>query len=260
MEAGTPPPPPPTPEPEPFTKTPQEAAESMDPNEKLEGVRAWVAQLDRKLQTRFLALGAASVLALAAGIVAVVLALGVQDDSATKSDLTELRDQVDEASRSASSAAEDDLSDFEDRLGEIESQLEGLRSDQSATDRELSVVQDDIADLRDQVDAAQQAAEDAQEAADAAAADVGRCGRRLAVGAPLAGRAVCRGAWGASERLTAAIKGVRINGSGNVRRVLVAMQRKSSERLLDPLEANECPPSSSFIAIRAASQRHPRPN
>ncbi len=114
MEAGTPTPPPPPPDP--VTKTPQEAAASTDPNEKLEGVRAWVAQLDRKLQTRFLALGAAAVLALAAGIVAVVLALGVQDDSATKSDLTELRDQVDEASRSASSAAEDDVSDLDDRL------------------------------------------------------------------------------------------------------------------------------------------------
>jgi len=157
MEAGAPPPP--------QTKTPQEAAASADPNEKLEGVRAWVAQLDRKLQTRFLALGAAVVLALAAGIVAVVLALGVQDDSATKSELADLRDQVDEASRSASSAAQDDLSELDDRLSEIESQIEGIRSDQGSTDRELSVVQDDIADLRDQVEAAQQTADDAAEAA-----------------------------------------------------------------------------------------------
>ena len=163
MEAGAPPPP--------QVKTPQEAADSADPTEKLEGVRAWVAQLDRKLQTRFLALGAAVVLALAAGIVAVVLALGVEDDSAKKSELAELRDQVDQASESASNAAEDDLSEFDERLAEIESQIEGIRSDQSSTNRELSVVQDDIADLRDQVEAAQQSADDAAEAA--ANADTG---------------------------------------------------------------------------------------
>ena len=164
MEAGAPPP-------EQQVKTPQEAAASADPAEKLEGVRAWVAQLDRKLQTRFYALAAATVLALAAGIVAVVLALGVQDDSATKAQLEDLRDQVDNATRSATDAAQDDLSDFDERLSAIESELESLRSDQGATSREISVVQDDIADLRDQVDAAQQAAEDAQAAADAAASD-----------------------------------------------------------------------------------------
>jgi len=166
MEAGAPLPPP-----QEQVKTPQEAAASADPNEKLEGVRAWVAQLDRKLQTRFLALGAAAVLALAAGIVAIVLALGVQDDSATKSGLAELRDEVDQASRSASTAAQDDLTELDDRLSEIEDQIEGIRSDQSGANRQFSVVQDDIADLRDQVDAAQQAADDAQEAADQAADD-----------------------------------------------------------------------------------------
>ena len=161
MEAGAPPPP------EQQIKTPQEAAASTDPAEKLEGVHAWVAQLDRKLQTRFYALAAAAVLALAAGIVAVVLALGVQDDSATKAQLEELRDQVDNATQSASDAAQDDVADLDERLSEIESQLESLRSDQSATSREISVVQDDVADLRDQIDAVAQAQEDAAATDDA---------------------------------------------------------------------------------------------
>ena len=164
MEAGAPPP-------EQPVKTPQEAAASPDPAEKLEGVHAWVAQLDRKLQTRFYALGAATVLALAAGIVAVVLALGLQDDSATKAQLAELRDQVDNATQSATDAAQDDLSDLEARLAEIESQLESLSSDQGATNREISVVQDDIADLREQIDAVEQAQEDAAAADDAASDD-----------------------------------------------------------------------------------------
>jgi septal ring factor EnvC (AmiA/AmiB activator) len=161
MEAGTPPP-------EPQVKTPQEAAASADPAEKLEGVHAWVAQLDRKLQTRFYALGAAAVLALAAGIVAVVLALGVQDDSATKGELAELRDQVDSATKSASNAAQDDVADLDDRLADIESQIESIQADQSSAGKELSVVQDDIMDLRDQIDAVEQAQEDAAAAADTA--------------------------------------------------------------------------------------------
>ena len=168
MEAG---PQPPQPPPHPQALTPQEAAASADPAEKLEGTAAWVAQLDRKLQTRFYALAAASVLALAAGIVAVVLALGVEDDSASKNELSELRDQVDEASRSASDAAKDSVSDLDGRLSEIESQIEAIRSDQSGSGRELSVVQDDIADLRDQVEAAQQTADDAAEAAANAGSD-----------------------------------------------------------------------------------------
>ena len=160
MEAATPPP-------EQQVKTPQEAAASADPNEKLEGVHAWVAQLDRRLQTRFYALGAATVLALAAGIVAVVLALGVQDDSATKGQLEELRDQVDNATKSASDAAQDDVADLDERLSEIETQLESLRSDQGTTSKEISVVQDDIADLRDQIDAVEQAQDDAAASDDA---------------------------------------------------------------------------------------------
>jgi len=148
-------------------------AASADPNERLEGVHAWIAQLDRKLQTRFYALAAAVVLALAAGIVAVVLALGVQDDSATKSELEELRDQVDNATESASAAAQDDVADLDDRLAEIEAQIESLSSDQNTTNREISVVQDDIADLRDQIDAVEQAQEDAAAADDTSTEDTG---------------------------------------------------------------------------------------
>ena len=160
MEAGAPPPP------EPQVKTPQEAAASADPAEKLEGVHAWVAQLDRKLSTRFFALGAATVLALAAGIVAVVLALGVQDDSATKSELTELRDQVDNATKSASDAAQDDVAELDQRVAELESQVQQIQGAQDTTSSELSVVQDDIADLRDQIDAVEQAQEDAAASAE----------------------------------------------------------------------------------------------
>lgn len=127
------------------TPAPEPAPTSLD------GLRAWVAQLDRKLGTRFYALGAAAVLALAAGIVAIVLALGVKDDSATKSDLAKLRDEVAGVEQSASQAAQEEVAALGDRVSQLESQLQALRGDQTSTDQEISVLQDDIEDLRNDI-------------------------------------------------------------------------------------------------------------
>ena len=92
-------------------------------------------------------------LALAAGIVGIVLVLGVKEDSATKADLDQLRDEVAGVEQSASEAAQDDVAALGDRVSQLESQLQSLRSDQTSTDQEISVLQDDIEDLRDDVSA-----------------------------------------------------------------------------------------------------------
>ena len=81
----------------------------QSPAEQISGLRAWIAQVDRKLGIRTYALGAAVVLALAAGIVGVVLAVGAKDDSATKDEVRALRDQVSSVSKEASQAAQDDV-------------------------------------------------------------------------------------------------------------------------------------------------------
>lgn len=142
MEAGAPKPPPP-PGPPPGT--------GEQPVATLEGLRAWVAQLDRKLGVRFYALGAAVVLALAAAIVSLVLVLGLEEDSATREDVERLRDEVADVQRSATEAAEEELSGVAERLDSIESQIQSLRSDQTATDQRLEVIEDDIADLRTEI-------------------------------------------------------------------------------------------------------------
>jgi uncharacterized protein HemX len=138
-------------------KTPDkpESAESPASAEPttLDGLRAWVAQIDRKLGTRFYALGAATVLALAAGIVGIVLVLGVKEDSATDADLDELREEVSGVEESASEAAQEEVAALGDRVSQLESQIQSLRSDQTSTDQEISVLQDDIADLRDDITA-----------------------------------------------------------------------------------------------------------
>lgn len=142
MEAGAPKPPPP-PAPPPVT--------GEQPTTTLEGLRAWVAQLDRKLGVRFYALGAAVVLALAAAIVSLVLVLGLEEDSATREDVQRLRDEVAGVQESAAEAADQEISGLADRLDSIESQIQSLRSDQTATDQRLEVIEDDIADLRTEI-------------------------------------------------------------------------------------------------------------
>ena len=119
--------------------------------ERVDGLRAWVAQLDRKLGIRTYALGAAVVLALAAGIVGVVLAVSAKDESATKAELRTLRDEVQGVGEEAAAAAEDDVASLTTRLEELEARVATLASDQRTTEGELSVVEDDIEDLRTQI-------------------------------------------------------------------------------------------------------------
>jgi len=114
-------------------------------------LRVWIAQLDRKLGVRTYALGAAAVLALAAGIVGVVLAVSAKDESATKAELRTLRDEVQGVGEEAAAAAEDDVASLTTRLEELEGRVATLASDQRTTEAELSVIEDDIDDLRNQI-------------------------------------------------------------------------------------------------------------
>ena len=70
------------------------ASEPEDPQERIDGLRAWVADLDRKLGVRTYIGGALVVLALAAAGVALFLTLSLKQDAATKDDLNALRDQL----------------------------------------------------------------------------------------------------------------------------------------------------------------------
>jgi len=119
-----------------------------DPHERIDGIRAWLAQVDRKVGIRTYALGAAVVLALAAGIVGVILAVSAKDESATKDELRSVREQLTAVEREATSAAEEQVSALSDRVETLEEQVSGLSGDQTRFERELRVVQDDIEDLR----------------------------------------------------------------------------------------------------------------
>jgi uncharacterized protein HemX len=176
MEAGSSKPPtgpqPPVAKPDaPTPATPATGSQDAAPqtvDQQLEGLRAWLAQLDRRLGVRSLAGALALVLALAAGIVGVVLAIGAKDESATKSEVQTLSERVSASTKEATRAAQDDLSTLSDRLDALESSVSTIASGQRTSDSELKVAQDDIdelrgqiSDLKGEVDAATQAAQQA---------------------------------------------------------------------------------------------------
>jgi septal ring factor EnvC (AmiA/AmiB activator) len=110
-----------------------------------------LSRLERRLSVRTLALGAALVLALAAGAVGVVLALEAKDDSATKAEVRSLRDQVEAVQQEAAKATEENVATITDRLDALEGRVNTIAADQRTTESELSVVQDDIDELRSQI-------------------------------------------------------------------------------------------------------------
>ena len=124
-----------------------------DPNERIDGLRAWVAQLHRRLATRTYVGAAVAVLALAAAAVALVLTLDLKQDAATNGDIQSLQDQISavEQTASQSQAAQEDVQALDRRLAQLEDDVNRISTGQTTTRRELRVVQDDIKELRSQV-------------------------------------------------------------------------------------------------------------
>jgi septal ring factor EnvC (AmiA/AmiB activator) len=133
--------------------TPKEppAQPTDDPKERIEGLRSWLDQLDRKLTIRTYALGAVAVLALAAAIAGIVLAQGAEEDSATKGEIQDVREQLAAVEETASQAAEEDVESISQRISGLEDRIDAFTQDQSSVDQKISVIEDDIQDLRDQI-------------------------------------------------------------------------------------------------------------
>jgi septal ring factor EnvC (AmiA/AmiB activator) len=122
-----------------------------NPHDRIDGLRTWIGQLERKLNVRtWLALAVGAV-ALAAAIVAIVLVQGTKEDSATDADVQNLREELTGVEQTAAQAAEEDVRSLSSRLSTLEDQVSKLQGDQRTTDDELSVVKDDIDDLRTEI-------------------------------------------------------------------------------------------------------------
>lgn len=133
-------------------------SDPYDPNDPQTGPHtteeeSWIAQLDRKVSTRTYAGGVALILALAAGIVAIVLALDARDSSAKPGDIRKLEQEISKVSK----AAEDDggiadsLSSVSGRIDSVEDQLGDLSSTDTENQDRIEVLEDDIEDLRQQL-------------------------------------------------------------------------------------------------------------
>jgi TolA-binding protein len=114
------------------------------PQDPIDGLRAWVAQLDRSLGVRTYLLGAISVLGLAAGVVAVVLVLQLKQDAATKDDVDALSTQLSTVQDAAAQAAEDKVKSLDDRISALETKVDGLSGDQSNLQRELDSLKQEV--------------------------------------------------------------------------------------------------------------------
>jgi hypothetical protein len=137
--------------PSPGTPLAPGAAQPADPRQEIEALRAWVDDVDRRLKVRTYAGMVIAVLALAAGIVALILAMQAKDDSATKSDVQDVREQVATLEEAAGQVTDEDLDAVTDRLSALEDQIGTLTDDKNSTEQRISVIQDDIQDLRDQL-------------------------------------------------------------------------------------------------------------
>ncbi|HEY7150743.1 MAG TPA: hypothetical protein VH391_03590 [Solirubrobacterales bacterium] len=122
-----------------------------DPQEQMAGLRAWLADLDRKLGVRTYIGGALALLALAAAGVALFLTLSLRQDAATKDDVNDLSEQLSGVEQSATAAAHSSVRSLDQRLTDLETKVGQLTTDQTTSKRELQVIQDDIKELRSQV-------------------------------------------------------------------------------------------------------------
>ena len=129
--------------------------EPLDPQQRIDGLRAWIAQLDRKLGVRTYVIGAIAILALAAAAVALVLLVQLKRDAATKDDVDAIQGQLSGVQQSAAQAAQRSVRSLNQRLSDLQTEVGSLSTQQTTSKRELQVVQDDIKELRSQISSGQ---------------------------------------------------------------------------------------------------------
>jgi uncharacterized protein HemX len=131
--------------------SPAVADASTDPHERIDGLRTWIAQLERKLNVRTIAIGVIAVLALAAAMYGIALARDTEKNAATEAQLEDVREELAGVSDTATEAAQDDLQSLQQRISALEEEFATLNQGDQKTEQEISVLQDDIQDLRDQI-------------------------------------------------------------------------------------------------------------
>lgn len=111
-----------------------------------------LGQIDRKLATRTYAGAALAILALAAGIVAVVLAIDARDNSATNAELDQVQEQLGGVAAQASDdSTQRSVDALSERVDSLSGEIDAASSGEKNIDQRLSVVEDDIEELRNDI-------------------------------------------------------------------------------------------------------------
>ena len=136
--------------------------------ERMEGIQGWMAEIEKKLE-RTSRIGAVAVgVAILAAAGALALGIMNKQDGATKDDIDELTQQVNELGASVEKQTETQVQSINQRLAQVEQQIRGVNQRQRQTESQID-------QLRTQVNQAQAAASAAESAA-AANADSGGSG------------------------------------------------------------------------------------
>lgn len=135
------------------TGTPEPPTGEQPAGHGLDGVRAWLAQLDRQLRFRTLAAGVIGLVALVASGAGIYLALDAKDEAATVSDINEVRTKITEVEQAALRAASEDVESFRTRVDNLEALIRSQEAAGRRSRSELRVAGDDIDDLRRQISA-----------------------------------------------------------------------------------------------------------
>lgn len=133
--------------PPPGRREPGDAA----PEDADEQLRGRLERVDHKLGVRSYAGGLAIVIALAGAIVAIVLALGARDESATKNQLQSLKTEVLQAAGEANKATDKKVESLSGQVDAISGSIDELRSTESATASQVDGIQGDLDDLKGQI-------------------------------------------------------------------------------------------------------------
>lgn len=114
----------------------------------LDGIRAWLAELERRLRIRsWIAIGLA-LAGICVGAAGLIIAQNAENDAATKAELNEVRTKITTVEQSVQQAAAEDIAAFGRRLDTLEQRVASQSERLDRTRSETRVADDDIEDLR----------------------------------------------------------------------------------------------------------------
>lgn len=129
-----------------------------DPHERIDGLRAWLSQLDHTVTVRTWILGLLLLLTLAVAVAALVIGLQVRDQQIDQGEIAQLSDrieavetQVAQMQAAASDAIETDFATLVEDVEKLQNQVRNLRDASDATDEELTRLDNEIQDLNDTI-------------------------------------------------------------------------------------------------------------